>query len=99
MRICQRRRNNAPRKAAGRALRTRLETSDDIRALIGRIVVAPGASEDGSVALRLEGDLGGILTLEAGEKTRAHREDERVLTSVVAGARNHRYRHSIEVPV
>ena len=65
--------------------RTRLETNDDIRALIGRIVVAPGTGEDGSVALRLEGDLGGILTLAAGRKTPAHREDERVLTTVVAG--------------
>ena len=39
---------------------TRLETSDDLRALIGRVVVAPGSGEDGSVVLRLEGDLGGI---------------------------------------
>ena len=65
---------------------TRLETSDDIRALIGRIVVASGGGEDGNAVLRLEGDLGGILTLAAGTRTPAHREDERVPISVVAGA-------------
>ena len=69
---------------------TRLETSDDLRALIGRVAVAHGSGEDGSVALRLEGDLGGILTLAAGNKAPAHREDERVLTSVVAWARTRR---------
>ena len=40
---------------------TRLEAGDDIRALVGRIVVSPGA--DGNVDLLLEGDLAGILTL------------------------------------
>ena len=74
----------------------RHETSNDIRTLIGRIVIAPGTGEDGSVALRLKGDLGGILTLAAGKKTPAHREDERVLTSVVAGARTHLYRTFLE---
>ena len=58
-------------------------------------MVAPGAGEDGSAVLRLEGDLGGILTLAAGKKTPAHREDEQVLTSVVAGARNHRYQQGL----
>ena len=66
--------------------RTRLETTDDIRALVGRIVVAPEPGGDGRAQLRLEGDLGGILTLAAGKKTPARPQDERVLTSVVAGA-------------
>ena len=53
-----------------------LRRANDIRALIGRIVVVPGGGEDGSVrsTLRLEGDLGGILTLAAGnENTRSSR--------------------------
>ena len=63
---------------------TRLEAGDDIRALVGRIVVSPGA--DGNVDLWLEGDLAGILTLAAGKKTPADPEDGRVLLSLVAGA-------------
>ena len=62
---------------------TRLEASDDIRALVGRIVVSPG--EDGRADLWLEGDLAGILSLAAGKKTPANPEDGRVLTSMVAG--------------
>ena len=62
---------------------TRLEASDGIRSLVGRIVVSPGA--DGGADLWLEGDLAGILTLAAGRKTPADPEDERVLTSMVAG--------------
>ena len=46
---------------------TRLEAADDIRSLVGRIVVTPG--EDGKADLWLEGDLAGILTLVAGKKT------------------------------
>ena len=63
---------------------TRLEASDDIRALVGRIIVSPG--KDGHADLCLEGDLAGILTLAAGAKTPAHADDERVLISLVAGA-------------
>ena len=61
----------------------RLEASDGIRSLVGRIVVWPGV--DGSTDLRLEGDLAGILTLASGRKTPADPGDERVLTSMVAG--------------
>ena len=64
--------------------RTRLEASDDIRALVGRIVVSPG--KNGKADLWLEGDLAGILTLAAGKQTPADPGDGRVLTSVVAGA-------------
>ncbi|WP_299410422.1 recombinase family protein [uncultured Roseobacter sp.] len=62
---------------------TRLEASDDIRSLVGRIVVSPG--KDDAVDLWLEGDLAGILTLAAGKKVPAHPEDERVLLTLVAG--------------
>jgi len=67
---------------------TRLEASDDIRALVGRIIVSSGA--DGGADLWLEGNLAGILSLAAGKKTSADPEDKRVLLSMVAGARNHR---------
>ena len=63
---------------------TRLEAGDDIRALVGRIVVSPG--KDGKAELWLAGELAGILTLAAGKKTPADPGDGRVLTSLVAGA-------------
>ena len=44
--------------------RTRREARDDIRAVVGRIVVSPG--KDGKPVLRLEGDLAGTLSLLAG---------------------------------
>tara|TARA_R110000787_G_scaffold88103_5_gene187254 strand:+ start:62 stop:1804 length:1743 start_codon:yes stop_codon:yes gene_type:complete len=65
---------------------TRLEASDDIRALVGRIVVSPGKGDEAD--LWLEGDLAGILTLAAGRRTPAHPEDERVLLSLGAGTRS-----------
>ena len=64
--------------------RTRLEASDDIRALAGRIVVSPGA--DGGVDLSLEGDLAVILTLASGRITPADPRDGQALLSLVAGA-------------
>ena len=64
--------------------RTRLEASDDIRALVGRIFVSPG--EGDRVDLWLEGNLAGILTLAAGKQTPADPVDGRVLLSMVAGA-------------
>ena len=76
---------------------TRLEASDGIRALVGRIVVSPGV--DGGADLWLEGDLAGILTLASGRKTPADPEDERVLTSMVAGARSHREPRRVIVTV
>ena len=39
--------------------------------------------------LMLEGDLARIRTLAARKKTPVHPEDERVLTALAAGARNH----------
>ena len=72
--------------AALQDARTMLEARDDIRALVGRIVVSPEA--DGGAALWLEGDLAGILNLASGTKTPAASCDGRVLTSMVAGAHN-----------
>ena len=61
-----------------------LEARENIRSLVGKIVVSPRVTE--GAELFLEGDLAGILTLAAGKKTPAHPDDERVLTSLVAGA-------------
>ena len=62
---------------------TRLEAAEDIRSLVGRIVVAPG--EENEADLWLEGDLAGILTLAAGKKTAVHPNDEQMLTTMAAG--------------
>ncbi len=62
---------------------TRLEANEDIRALVGQIIVFPG--ENGEPELLLKGDLAGILSLVAGKKTPAHPEDERVLLTGDAG--------------
>ncbi|WP_286828276.1 MULTISPECIES: recombinase family protein [Kordiimonas] len=77
--------------------RTRLEASDDIRALVGQITVMPaGDDPDGppetGPQLWLEGDLAGILKLAADKKTPAHHIDERVLPTLVAGVGNSRSR-------
>ena len=63
---------------------TRLEAGEDIRSLVGRIVVSP-RNEGDTVDLHLEGELAGVLALAAGKKTPATSEDGRVLTSLVAG--------------
>ena len=49
---------------------TRLEASEDVRSLVGRIVV--GLGENDKADLWLEGALAGILTLAAGKKKPAH---------------------------
>ena len=59
---------------------TQMEASEDIRALIGHIVVSSG---EGDIAeLWLEGDLAGILTLAAGRKTPTNTEEKRVLSTL-----------------
>ena len=67
---------------------TRLEASDDIRALVGKVTVSP--REGDKADLWLEGDLAGILTLAAGKKTPAQPGDEQVLLALGAGMRNPR---------
>ena len=61
-----------------------MEASEDIRALVGQIIVSPG--ENGKPEVLLKDDLAGILSLAAGRKTPARPQDERVLPSLVAGA-------------
>jgi len=64
---------------------TQMEASEDIRALIGRIVVSAG--ENDVADLWLEGDLAGILTLAAGNRTPANTEGEQVLSTLTT--KNH----------
>jgi hypothetical protein len=48
---------------------THLEASDDIRALLGEVVVAPGSH--GKVRFWLEDDFAGIFSLASGKKNRS----------------------------
>ena len=70
--------------AALQDARTLLEARDDIRALVGRIVVSPEA--DGGAALWLAGDLAGILSLAADSKKPAADAGGLDEMKVVAGA-------------
>lgn len=60
----------------------RLKAGENIRSLMGKIVVSQRDTE--LAELILEGDPAGILTLAAGKKTPAHLDDERALTSLAA---------------
>ena len=70
---------------------TRLEAGDDIRALVGKVIVSPG--EGDKADLWLVGDLAGILTLAAGKKTPAQLGDEQVLLALGAGTYSQRDQH------
>ena len=71
----------------------RTEAADLIRALVDHIVFSPQAGDPKRATLDLHGDLAGILALasETGEKP--------PVIAMVAGTRNHRYRHSLAVDV
>lgn len=79
----------------------RAEASALIRTLIERIELAP-VEHDGrrTLAITLHGHLAGILALAA-KKQKPPRKSGSASESLamVAGARNHRYRHSIEVVI
>ena len=76
------------------------EAAAATRDLIERIVLTPGASW-GEIDAKLVGDLGAILewTGNGGRNGKTDTPGLGMSVSVVAGARNHRYRHLIEVPV
>ncbi len=63
--------------------KTYLEASEAIRNLVGQIIVSK--DKLGEPVLNLQGDLAGILTLASNKKAPMHRDDEQVLTSLVAG--------------
>ena len=76
------------------------EAAAAIRGLIDRIVLTPGARR-GDMDAALHGDLRAILewTGNGHGKTNIDTPMPGMSVPVVAGARNHRYRHLIEVPV
>ncbi len=66
------------------------EAAEDIRSLVGEVVLTPGEKR-GDMRAVLRGELMGILDVVT--EFRRHRRPE-VITKGVAGPRNHRYRHS-----
>lgn len=74
---------------------TRTEAADIIRTLVEDIVLTP---VDGKVEIDVRGDLAGILALSVQTKNPAGVAGSSQV-KMVAGARNHRYQHSIEVGV
>ncbi|MCJ1901452.1 hypothetical protein MR829_13850, partial [Paracoccus versutus] len=71
----------------------RIEAAEIIRSLIDRIVLTPGADR---IEIDVQGDLAGILTLSAQRKNPAA-DAAGLQVKMVAGARNHRDQHSLEV--
>ncbi|MDF3907807.1 hypothetical protein PFB07_23990, partial [Paracoccus sp. AS002] len=71
----------------------RIEAAEIIRSLIDRIVLTPGADR---IEIDVQGDLAGILTLSAQSKNPAA-DAAGSQVKMVAGARNHRDQHSLEV--
>ncbi len=72
----------------------RPEAAEILRSLIDEIRLVP---EDGSLQIQLIGHLAEMIALAAREKPEALEPELQV--TLVAGARNHRVRHLIEVPV
>ena len=72
----------------------RPEAAEILRSLIDEIRLVP---EDGSLQIQLIGHLAEMIALAAREKPQALEPELQV--TLVAGARNHRDRHFIEVPV
>jgi len=73
----------------------RIEAADTLRSLVDQIVLTP---VDGKVEIDVQGDLAGILTISTQSKNPAAGATGSQV-KMVAGARNHRYRHSLQVPV
>ncbi|WP_246226277.1 zinc ribbon domain-containing protein [Chelativorans xinjiangense] len=83
----------------------RAEAAETLRTLIEKIVLRPGANR-GEIDALLYGELGTILNWieqqaigKAAKKNTPGGLSSGVSVSVVAGARNHRYLHSLQVPV
>lgn len=73
----------------------RIEAADTLRSLVDQIVLTP---VDGKVEIDVQGDLAGILTISTQSKNPAAGATGSQV-KMVAGARNHRHRHSLRVPV
>ncbi|GGB09893.1 resolvase [Brucella endophytica] len=73
----------------------RMEAADAIRSLVDDIVLTP---VEGRIEIDVRGDLAGILALSVKSKNPAAGATGSQV-KMVAGARNHRYRHSLEVAI
>ncbi|WP_180899768.1 recombinase family protein [Martelella soudanensis] len=83
----------------------RQEAAETLRGLIEKISLTPG-SERGEIYATLHGELGTILNWterqalgKASKTTKPAADATGLLVSLVAGARNYRYRHSLEVTI
>ena len=74
----------------------RIEASDILRSLLEKIVLTP---VEGKVEIVVQGDLAGILMIAAQTQNPAAGKATGSQVKMVAGARNHRYRHSLEIAI
>lgn len=74
---------------------TRLDASSDIRSLVGKIVLHPGAKR-GEIHATLHGSLMGILDFANDNPSP---DASRLITSVASGSRTHRCYNSLEVVI
>ena len=75
----------------------RVEAADILRSLVDQIVLPP-PPVDGKVEIDVQGDLAGILTIAAQTQNPAACAAGSQV-SLVAGACNYRYRHSIQAAI
>ncbi|WP_343315180.1 hypothetical protein AAIB41_17000 [Brucella sp. BE17] len=76
---------------------TRMEAVDAIRSLVDAIVLTPA---DGRMEIDVRGDLAGILAISVNAKKPFVKKGLMDFQgSLVAGARNYRYRHSLQIAV
>jgi len=72
------------------------EAADLLRSLVDRITLTP--NDQGKLEVDLYGDLAGILTLAANEKG-PHDKSGPLQDKLVAGTRNYRLRHFLQIAV
>lgn len=78
----------------------RQDAIEALRSLIDRIVLNPDDSAPASYTIDIEGDLAGILNLcRKSKKAEPVSGNGLMQIKLVAGARNYRYRHSLEIAV
>ena len=81
----------------------KLEATQILRGLISEVRMVPEPVAAGGHAIELVGELAGILALSEADMTKPPRLARAVCAvesnSMVAGARNYRYRHSLEIAV
>lgn len=74
----------------------RIEAADILRSLVDRIILTPVGEK---VEIDVQGDMAVILTVAAQTRNPAAGKATGSQVKMVAGARNYRYRHSLEVAI